>query len=91
MRCYAVVWQHVIGMLYVLFGVLSAVLCGGVSACHRYGVCTVRCVESVIKFNKECICWCMNFIEFVFLTMTFQVHKRNGALQLQHRQVLTVL
>jgi len=20
-------------------------LCGGVAACHRYGVCTVRCVE----------------------------------------------
>jgi len=20
-------------------------LCGGVTACHRYGVCTVRCVE----------------------------------------------
>ena len=30
----AVVWQHVIGMV--------CVLCGGVAACHRYGVCTVR-------------------------------------------------
>ena len=33
----AVVWQHVIGVV--------CVLCGGVAACHRYGVCTVRCVE----------------------------------------------
>jgi len=40
-----VVWQHVIGMVCVLFAVLSAVLCSGVAACHRYGVCTVRCVE----------------------------------------------
>jgi len=28
-----VVWQHVIGMV--------CVLCGGVAACYRYGVCTV--------------------------------------------------
>ena len=27
------VWQHVTGMV--------CVLCGGVAACHRYGVCTV--------------------------------------------------
>jgi len=32
-----VVWQRVIGMV--------CVLCSGVAACHRYGVCTVRCVE----------------------------------------------
>ena len=29
-----VVWQHVIGMV--------CVLCGGVAACHRHDVCTVR-------------------------------------------------
>jgi len=43
--CYAVVWQRVIGMVCVLCAVLSAVLCGGVAACHGYGVCAVRCVE----------------------------------------------
>ena len=32
-----VVWQRVIGM--------ACVLCGGVAACYRYDVCTVRCVE----------------------------------------------
>ena len=30
-------------------------LCGGMAACHA------------VKFNKECICWCMNFIDFHFL------------------------
>jgi len=30
-------------------------LCGGVAACHRYGVCSV--------FNKKGISWCMNFID----------------------------
>jgi len=30
-------------------------LCGGVAACHRYGMFAVRCVE--------CICWCMNFTD----------------------------
>ena len=47
MRCYVVVWQRVIGMVCVLLVVLSAVLCGGVAACHRYGVCTVRFVELI--------------------------------------------
>jgi len=43
--CYAVVWQHVIGMV--------CVLCGGVAACHRYGVCTVRWCGSM---SQE---WCV--------------------------------
>jgi len=42
-----VVWQHAIGVV--------CVLCGGVAACHRYGVCTFRCVK--------CIFWCVNFID----------------------------
>ena len=45
MRSYAVVLQHVIGVVCVLFAVLSAKLCGGVAACHRYVMCTVGCVE----------------------------------------------
>jgi len=35
----AVVWQHVVGMV--------CVLCGGVAACYRYGMCTVRWCGSV--------------------------------------------
>ena len=45
-------------------------LCGGVAACLRYGLCTVRCFESRLNtansthtINKACICWCMNFID----------------------------
>ena len=40
-----VVWQHVIGMV--------CVLCGGVAACHRYGVCTVWWCGSVLEV------WCV--------------------------------
>ena len=40
-----VVWQRVIGMV--------CVLCGGVAACYRYGVCTVRCVECESREFKE--------------------------------------
>ena len=47
-----VVWQRVIGMVCVLLAVLSAVLCGGVAACHKYGVCTVGCVECGVMW------WC---------------------------------
>jgi len=35
-----VVWQRVIGMV--------CVLCGGVAACYRYGVCTVWWCGSVL-------------------------------------------
>jgi len=41
--CCSVVWQHVIGMVCVLIG--------GVAACHRYGVCTVRCVVCNTLFS----------------------------------------
>ena len=41
-------------------------LCGGVAACRKYGVCTVRCVgcdSQFIKFNKECVSLCVNVIQ----------------------------
>jgi len=47
-----VVWQNVIGMVCVLFAVLRAVLCSGVAACHRHGVCTVRCVEGLFSTSS---------------------------------------
>ena len=49
----AVVWQHVIGMV--------CVLCDGVAACCRYGVCTVRWCGSILKVYRYGMCtvrWC---------------------------------
>ena len=41
----AVVWQHVVGMLYVLLG--------GVAACYTYGMCPVRWCGSML------LVWCV--------------------------------
>ena len=41
-----VVWQHVTGIV--------CALCGGVAACHRYGLCTVRWYGSISHV------WCVS-------------------------------
>ena len=43
-------------------------LCGGVAALHRYGMCTVRCVD--------CICLCMNFIEIKMHVTTTKIFEK---------------
>ena len=47
-------------------------LCDGVAACHRYGVCTVRCVEcDCTVCTIRCVeCDCMVSVLFAVLSVT---------------------
>jgi hypothetical protein len=68
-----VVWQRVIGMVCVLLAVLSAVLCGGVAACHSM-VCVLLAVLSAVLCVGVAACvrygvYCSLFANKIFLVM----------------------
>ena len=64
--CYALVWQRVMGMVCVLFAVLSV----------KYGVCTVRCGECEVwcVYCSLWWVWSMLCVLFAVLSATHTQH-----------------